>query len=130
MSRFPILIACLILFLATIPTLVQAQPTLRVVPETTTPTVGEVVTFQVTVTGADELTAVSCIFDQTQPEASSFYGPVLLDEFGTDYAYTSPGPKTATCELRNNFGAVLTDPVVVQLTVGDGPQVFLPLVVQ
>lgn len=130
MSRFHILIACFILFFATIPTLAQAQPTLQVVPETTTPAVGELVTFEITVSGVDELTAIWCIFDQTQPEASSFYGPVLSDEFGTDYAYTSPGLKTATCELRDNFGAVLANPVVMQLNVGDGPQVFLPLIIQ
>ena len=132
MSRFSMLIVCFILFFATIPTLAQAQPTLQVVPETTTPTVGQLVTFQVTVTGADELTAISCIFDQSQPEASSFYSPILadVDEFGVDYAYTSSGPKTAACELRSNFGAVLTDPVVMELTVGDGPQVFLPLIIQ
>ena len=130
MSRFPMLIACFILFFATIPTLAQAQPTLQVVPETTTPTVGESVRFVVTTSNAGDLAGIWCIFDQSQPEASSFYGPILSDEFGTSYTYTSPGPKTATCELRNNFGAILTDPVVMQLTVGDGPQVFLPLIIQ
>ncbi|MEM8531468.1 MAG: hypothetical protein AAGF95_11525 [Chloroflexota bacterium] len=132
MSRFPMLIACFILCFVTIPTLAHAQPTLQVVPETTTPAVGEIVSFQITVTDANDLTNISCIFDESQPDASSFYNPILSDpdEFETDYAYTSPGPKTATCELRDNFGAVLTDPVVMELTVEDGLQVFLPLIIQ
>ena len=130
MSRFLMFIVCFISFFATIPTLAQAQPTLQVVPETTTPTVGESVRFVVTTSNAGDFAAIWCIFDQTQPEATSFYGPVLSDEFGIGHTYTSPGPKTATCELRDNFGAVLADPVVMQLTVGDGPQVFLPLVIQ